>query len=209
MLTLLLDAADGRFPDVDGGVTVVPSVDEGRRAVVAFTGHAVVACDEPPDAVADKHPDGFGGALAPTFLLWLAGPGGTVGVNDVTLVARGLGDGTLPERHDLGDHYRVRHATDLRQDVRVHGDERGFVTISTGLAGRIEMSIELLDSPHGRGSGRSLITEARRLVDPDRWLFAAVSPGNARSLRAFLATGFVPIGSEVIITPAGMPAGHG
>jgi hypothetical protein len=33
-------------------------------------------------------------------------------------------------------------------------------------------------------------------------LFAAVSPGNARSLRAFLAVGFTPVASEVIITPA-------
>jgi hypothetical protein len=30
-------------------------------------------------------------------------------------------------------------------------------------------------------------------------VFAAVSPGNARSLRSFLAAGFVPIGGEVII----------
>jgi hypothetical protein len=29
-------------------------------------------------------------------------------------------------------------------------------------------------------------------------VFAAVAPGNARSLRAFLAEGFVPLGSEVI-----------
>lgn len=28
-----------------------------------------------------------------------------------------------------------------------------------------------------------------------------VSPGNARSLRAFLAAGFVPVGSEVLLSP--------
>jgi hypothetical protein len=32
-------------------------------------------------------------------------------------------------------------------------------------------------------------------------VFAAVSPGNARSLRAFLAAGFVPLGSEALIEP--------
>jgi hypothetical protein len=33
-------------------------------------------------------------------------------------------------------------------------------------------------------------------------VWAQVSPGNAQSLRAFLACGFVPIGSEVLIRPA-------
>jgi hypothetical protein len=32
-------------------------------------------------------------------------------------------------------------------------------------------------------------------------VFAAVAPGNARSLRAFLSEGFVPVGSEVIVQP--------
>jgi hypothetical protein len=33
-------------------------------------------------------------------------------------------------------------------------------------------------------------------------VFAAVSPGNARSLRAFLACGFKPVASEVLIMMA-------
>ena len=51
--------------------------------------------------------------------------------------------------------------------------------------------------------GRSMIADARGLVAGDDFLFAAVSPGNARSLRAFLAAEFRPIGSEVIIARAG------
>jgi hypothetical protein len=35
-------------------------------------------------------------------------------------------------------------------------------------------------------------------------LFAAVAPGNARSLRSFLSRGFVPIGSEVLIRVGGL-----
>jgi len=33
-------------------------------------------------------------------------------------------------------------------------------------------------------------------------VFAQVAPGNAASLRAFLAAGFVLIGSEVLIEPS-------
>jgi hypothetical protein len=75
-----------------------------------------------------------------------------------------------------------------------------LVTIGLGLAGRSEMSIET----SGDGAtGRALIHEALKLSPPGEPLFAAVSPGNARSLRAFLACGFTPIGSEVIIRPIG------
>jgi GNAT superfamily N-acetyltransferase len=107
----------------------------------------------------------------------------------------------LPERFDAADHPRVRYATSLRQAVRVYGDERGLITLSAGLAGRRELSVEVAPHGQGRGWGRSLLTDALGLVPPGEPVFAAVSPGNARSLRAFLAVGFVPIGSEVIIRP--------
>ncbi|MGF1648327.1 MAG: hypothetical protein ACFCVF_15595 [Kineosporiaceae bacterium] len=93
----------------------------------------------------------------------------------------------------------MNFARSLRRDVRVHGDDRGLVTVSEGLAGRCEISVEAAPGA-STGAGRSLVADARGLVPADRAVFAAVSPGNARSLRAFLATGFVPIASEVIIT---------
>jgi L-amino acid N-acyltransferase YncA len=85
--------------------------------------------------------------------------------------------------------------------VRVYGDERGLVTLAEGLAGRCEISIEAEPQGQGRGWGRSLLSDALGLVPAGEPIFAAVSPGNARSLRAFLAVGFVPIGSEVLIRP--------
>jgi hypothetical protein len=64
------------------------------------------------------------------------------------------------------------------------------------------MSIELHDPEHShRRLGRSLLEDALALVPHGEPVFAAVSPGNARSLRAFLAAGFVPLGSETIIRP--------
>ena len=72
--------------------------------------------------------------------------------------------------------------------------------MSKGLAGRTEIGVEVFEP--GGGRGRSLIAEARRLVPPDEFVFAAVAPGNARSVRAFLAEGFTPIGSEVVVVPS-------
>ena len=197
--TLLYDAVDGRFPPVDGAVTVVPELAPGRECSFAFTGHAVIATALPPAQVHARRADGFGPTVLPDFLRWLAGPGGEVHVTDVTLFARGTGGDRLPSRPDLVDHPRVRFALGFRDDVRVFGDERGVVTLSRGLAGRPELSIEAVPEGQGRGWGPSLLVDAMSLVPDGKVVFAAVSPGNARSLRMFLGRGFTPIGSETVI----------
>ena len=197
LLQLFLAAADGRFPEPDGAVEFVPALAGGQQAIVAFTAHAVIATDA-PHRLAGTTLDGYGGALHPRVITRLAGDD-VIGVLDVTLVAGGRGGGTLPRRGDTDDHPRVQYARRLRTDVEVYGDERGLITLATGLAGRREMSIETTTP----GAGRDLIIAARDLVPEGEPLFAAVSPGNAQSLRAFLAAGFVPIGSELIISPSG------
>ncbi|HZE38999.1 MAG TPA: hypothetical protein VE172_09345 [Stackebrandtia sp.] len=201
LLRLFGDAADGRFPPVDGGVTVTPALPRGLEASVAFTGHAVIATALDAGQVARRAADGFGASLAPDFLRWLAGPHGHIGTIDATLFARGTGGPQRIPRADSVDHPRVRHARELRDNVRVYRDERGLITLSDGLAGRRELSIEI-DTDAGTGHGRALLRDALSLVPAGQPVFAAVSPGNARSLRAFLATGFTPIGSETILRPA-------
>jgi hypothetical protein len=203
LLGYFLDAVDGRFPLADGGVTLLPALPRGLACSVAFTGHAVIATELPADDVHAHGPDGFGGSLAPDLLRRLAGRTGWIGVIDATLCARGTG-GTprLAELPDAHDHPRVRHATMLREHVRVFGDARGLVTVADGLAGRRELSIELHRPQDGsRGHGRSLVADALSLVPEGAPVFAAVSPGNARSLRCLLAAGFTPIGAEVLIRP--------
>jgi hypothetical protein len=199
LLALLTAAAEGEFPPADGSVTVVPPLPGGWECSVAFTGHAVFATSRSADELVQHGADGYGGSLSPDLLRWMAGPDGFVGVVDVTLVTRGTGTSTLPLRTDADDHPRVRYARQHRSNVKVYGDERGLVTLANGLAGRREMSIEA--NKHNQGWGRSLIAEAVGLVPAGELLFAAVSPGNARSLRAFLGLGFKPIGSEVLIRP--------
>jgi hypothetical protein len=199
LLTVLLRAAEGVFPAVDGQVDFLPELPGRLRCVVSFTGHAYVATPQPPDDFADLWLDAFGQAVHPAALLRLAGAAGQIGVLDCTLVGRGHGGGSLPVRADLDDHPRVQHARSLRRDVRVFGDERGLVTLAHGLADRLELSIELSDDLQGKGIGASLLRDGLGRVPAGQPVFAAVSPGNVRSLKAFLAAGFGPIGSEVII----------
>ncbi|RAJ46877.1 hypothetical protein K353_00078 [Kitasatospora sp. SolWspMP-SS2h] len=207
LLAYFLAAADGRFPPADGRVTVLPPLPGGLECSVAFTGHAVVATALDARRVADGGADGYGGSLDPRFLLRLAGPDGWIGVTDATLTARATGGpprlGPLP---GLDDHPRVRFARSQRTRVTVHGDGRGLVTLAHGLAGRHELSVELHDTrpdarSDGRGHGRTLLRDALTLLPAGTPVFAAVAPGNARSLRAFLAAGFTPVGGEVVLRP--------
>jgi hypothetical protein len=200
LLGLLLAAADGRFPPVDGGVTLLGPLPGDQAAVVSFTGHAVIASDLAEGRLRAMGVDGFGAASRPDVLLAVAGEQGEVGTVDVTLVGRGSGRGSdLRPTADLEDHPRVRHARSLRTDVRVYADDRGLVTLARGLAGRPELSVELTAERQGRGLGGSLVADALGLVPAGEPVFAGVAPGNARSLRVFLQVGFAVLGSESVI----------
>jgi hypothetical protein len=203
-LRAVLDAAaGGRFPPSDGAVEVLPPDPAGFRAVVALSGHAYVLADVDPEELAGQGADGYGGASRPDVLIWLAGAGGHVGSVDVVLVTEAGPGPTLPRRTDLSDHPRVLRAATHRRDVEVYADDAGLVVLGTGLAGRRELSVELFDATaRGRGHGRRLIRAGLAGLEPGTRCWAQVAPGNAASLRAFMACGFRPIGSEVLITPA-------
>ncbi len=178
----------------------MPPLKPGLEAVLSLTGRAYIATELSALDFRGLPLDGFGAVLAPAVLLRLAGAAGSVGVIDASLVARGTGpsERKLPLRGDLDGHPRVQLARSRREDVCVYGDERELVTVARGLAGRTEISVEAMDG-QAYGTGRSLIHDALSLLPDGEPVFAAVSPGNARSLRAFLAVGFAPIGSEVLI----------
>ena len=78
--------------------------------------------------------------------------------------------------------------------------DAAVLVIGRGVAGRWEAAIEV--DPHARrnGLGRRLALAARHLVDGPVW--AQVAAGNARSVRAFLAAGYRPVGSEALMTIA-------
>jgi L-amino acid N-acyltransferase YncA len=58
--------------------------------------------------------------------------------------------------------------------------------------------VELDEARRGRGLGRALAAAARHLVPGGAPLWAQITPGNAASVRAFLAAGYQPVGAEVL-----------
>lgn len=203
---ILADAADGRFPEPDGSITVLPpDRTTGLHAVLSFTAHAVVMTDLDRETVLATGIDAFGGATDPAVLLALAGADRACGVLDASLTRAGTGRGatTVVETNAFDDHHRVRFGRRLRRDVRVFADDTGLFLLGRGLGGRWELGIELADGLPGRGHGAALVEQALGLVPAGDVLHAACAPGNARSLRVLLDAGFRPIGSEVILAPIG------
>ena len=62
-----------------------------------------------------------------------------------------------------------------------------------------EVAVEVDPACQGRGVGRAAIAAARHLVPGGEPLWAQIAPGNAASVRAFLAAGFRPAGAEVLL----------
>lgn len=192
---------------MDGGIEAHPPLPGGLEAVLCSTGHAVIATRLTTEALLEEGADGFGGACSPGVLLRMA-DGGWVDSLDATLVARATGGGGLPALDHLEGHPRMRHARALRSEVGVFGDAAGFVTIGKGLGGVTEMSVEVDVGHRDQGHGRRLIRAALGLRPAGEPVFANVAPGNAASLRAFLASGFRPVGSVVVIRPSSAAPGR-
>jgi GNAT superfamily N-acetyltransferase len=199
----LNDAAHGRYPPVDGRVDVVPSPGPPCDALVAFTGHYVLAADVGADEIAARWPVGaLSLPFAPASLEWLAARLGRRPLtHDLLLVAFADGAGA-PEwlrRDDGFAHPRVDEAARHRTVDEVWTDDRGsVVTIGRGLCGRWEVGYEVAAEHRNDGLGRRLVAAARGLVPAGEPLWAQVAPGNAASVRSTLAAGFVPVGAEVL-----------
>ena len=206
-------AAEGRFPDPDGGWHRVPPWRPGLEAVVSFTAHAVfaVAPDITDDRLTALGADGFGGAHDPRLITALVGPGGWIDALDMLMAGRGTGRAGVPpplvDRPDLTAHPRAGFATRIRDDPRVlgyPGPRRSAVAIiSRGIAGLTELSFELEPGRRGQGGGAALAADALGVVPAGQLVVAAVTPGNAASVRALLSAGFVPLGSLQLFRRAG------
>lgn len=207
LAAILREALAGRFPASDGVVEIVSPDPGGEHAIVEFTGHALVLTDHPDaaDILADR--DAFGGASHPEVVSSLAGDRFEIGTCDMVFVRR-AGDrcadrldrieSVVPtDRHDL--HPRALRARHHRREVTILGDERGLVTIGTGVVGRTEVSVEVVDARPGVGA--ALVEGALRHLRPETWVFAQVTPGNVRSVRRFVSLGFRPIAGEILLTP--------
>jgi RimJ/RimL family protein N-acetyltransferase len=95
----------------------------------------------------------------------------------------------------------VARALQYRDDVRAWQADGGVVLIGRGVAGRWEVAVEIDPARRGQGLGRELAAAARHLLPGDGPLWAQVAPGNAASVRAFLAAGYLPVCFEILLMP--------
>ncbi len=203
LAALLSDVAAGRFPPADGGVTILPQPSPRDAGVFAFTAHAVIFVDADPAWVARQLlPGDLSGPLSPPFLQALSvATGRKAGSSDMLCVARSIG-GLPPielQEQEPAGHPRIERALNYRDDVRAWRADGGVVLLGRGIAGRWETAIEVDPDSRNRGLGRQLARVARHLVPDGEPLWAQVAPGNAASVRAFLAAGFQPVGAEVLL----------
>lgn len=205
---MVREAAFGRFPPHDSAVEVLPPVGGLAAAVVAFSGHNVIATALDPSDVRERLSDSDPGApMNPHFLSWLAGRvEAHVYTPDVVLAASRLEPDSsfkVLRRDDLTEHPRVALANRFRRQVSVYSDPNGLglLTLGLGPLGVWDVSIEVKPEARKSGLGRQLALAGRALVTEDDFVIAEVSPGNAASLRAFLSAGFTPICSVVLMLP--------
>lgn len=199
----------GTFPSPDLSVTVVSAPSQRDTCVIGLTGHIVLAADVTREWAYGLLASGDPSApLNPPFLSALEKhTGRRVNAIDALLLASAI---TNPsERTELTaelieltavDHPRVRRARRHRDDVRVYGHPAGgLVLTGVGVAGRLECAVEVPEALRGKGHGRRLSRTASALAPAGSHIWAQVTPGNAASLRAFLAAGYVPVGSEALL----------
>jgi GNAT superfamily N-acetyltransferase len=77
-----------------------------------------------------------------------------------------------------------------------------MVLLGRGVAGRLELSVEVEPGARDHGVARALVGAALALAAPDEPVFAQVAAANAASLRALQPVGFQAIGAEVLFGPA-------
>jgi GNAT superfamily N-acetyltransferase len=216
LAALLARVAAGQYPPPDGGVTILPQPSPRDAGVLSLTAHAVIFTDAEPGFdrwVRAQLPDGD--LAAPMSLRFLQTLGVRTGrrANTIDLLCL-AGSRPGPPAISLSPapaacHPRGARALMYRDDVRAWRADGGVMVIGRGVAGRWEVAIEVDPGRHGQGLGRELATAARHLIPEDPGdgrggrLWAQISPGNAASVRAFLAAGYQPVGAEaLLIRPA-------
>ncbi|MEV7280964.1 GNAT family N-acetyltransferase [Streptomyces sp. NPDC093111] len=202
---ILAAAARGEFPPADGSTTIVPQPNPRDAGVLSFTAHSVVFLDEDPEWIraelASASTDPLVASMTPRFHATLmARTGRYVNAVDLMTVADALPGEPEIELREIEDqdHPRVARALKYRDEVRVWAADGGLLILGRGVAGRMEVAVEVDEEARHRGLGRALARAARQLT-PDTVVWAQNTPGNARSVRTFQAAGYRPVGAEALL----------
>ena len=175
----------------------------GTEMVMAFPGLNVIVTDQEPGWVEKQIPfEDLSIPLNPPFLSAMEAKTGRR-VNNIDIIMLGSRvTGEPPVRLTQvtdTDHPRVRRALRYRTEVTAYLADGGVIAVGRGVGGRWEVGVEVAEHARGRGLGRCLALAARHLVRENRPIWAQIAPGNATSLRAFLAAGYVPVGAEALL----------
>jgi GNAT superfamily N-acetyltransferase len=209
LAALLARAAQGEFPPADGRVEILAQPSDRDAGVISLTGYALIFADADPDWVTAQLPPGdLSGPLSASFLHALSQLLGkqTHSVDMLTCAAPlaglpppALGLTELTASAGVA-HPRIVRALRYRDDVRAWQAPGGVVLLGRGVAGRLEVAIEVDPAHRNRGLGNRLATAARHLAPDGVPLWAQIAPGNAASVRAFLTAGFRPVGAEALLS---------
>jgi GNAT superfamily N-acetyltransferase len=202
----ILDAAArGVLPPPDGATTVVRQHSPRDAGVLAFTAHSVVFTDEDEGWVRATlgalDCDALAATMNPRFLAaFMERTGRSNDTIDLLSVAAPLPGPAALALTALDDHAhpRVAASRNRRDDVRAWAADGGVLVLGRGVGGRLEVAVEVDEDVRHRGLGRALAAAARHLAGEPVW--AQVAAGNARSLRAFRAAGYRPVGAEALLS---------
>jgi GNAT superfamily N-acetyltransferase len=200
---ILTAASRGHMPRPGAGPTIVPQPSLRDAGVIAFTGHSVIFADLDEGWFRSRlSKDDLSAPLNPPFLSALEERMNRR-VNNIDMLALASpcrGRPPIPLTEVMtADHPRIERARRYRDDIRVWTCPGGILIIGRGVAGRWEVAIEVDPAHQGRGMGRTLARASRHLSAHPLW--AQIAPGNAASVRSFLAAGYVPMGAEALLTP--------
>jgi GNAT superfamily N-acetyltransferase len=200
---ILAGASAGHLPQPGAGPTVVSQPSQRDAGVIAFTGHSVIFADVDESWIQSRLPkDDLSASLNPPFLSALEERMNRR-VDNIDMLALASPCRDRPSiqllEATVDEHPRIERARRYRDDVRVWTCPGGILIIGRGVAGRWEVAIEIDPACQGRGLGRALARAARHLTKHSLW--AQIAPGNAASVRSFLAAGYIPLGAEALLTP--------
>jgi GNAT superfamily N-acetyltransferase len=209
LAALLANAAIGQFPAADGTVEIVAQPSDRDAGVITLTGYAMIFADADPDWVmAQLTPGDLSAPLTASFLHALSRRLGRSTHSVDMLTSAAPLPGPPPADLDLTEltssagteHPRLQRALQYRDEVRAWRAPGGVLLVGRGVAGRFEAAIEVDPACRSRGLGARLASAARHLVPDSGPLWAQIAPGNAASVRAFLAAGFRPVGAEALLS---------